>query len=191
MVKIGIFSGSFNPIHNGHLIMANYIVENTDIDRLIISVTPQNPLKDTILDSTFEQRCEMVTLALKDCNNNITMSSIEKNLPNPYYTVNTLNYFKSLYLMDEICLILGKDNLIHFKEWYKYQEILDNFKLYICNRPCKKKISSFVPYTVNNPLVDISSTFIRKEIKEGRNIDFYVPKEVNNFIKEHNLYKKT
>ncbi|MES2397716.1 MAG: nicotinate (nicotinamide) nucleotide adenylyltransferase, partial [Bacteroidota bacterium] len=129
-MKVGLFFGSFNPVHTGHLVLANYMLEYTDLERIWFVVSPHNPLKkkSTLLDE--KQRLQMVDLAIGD-NIKLKASNIEFNLPQPSYTIVTLTYLKEKYPQHEFVLIMGADNLENFHKWKNYEEILKHHQLYI------------------------------------------------------------
>ena len=190
--SIGIFAGSFNPIHVGHLILANYMKEFTYLDEVWFVVTPQNPLKDPagLLDD--KVRLEMVRIAVKDLEG-IGVSDIEFRLPRPSYTVDTLAALEKENPEDEFSLIMGADNWHLFTRWKAYDSILQKHKILIYPRGGKQVI---IPTeleksvtVVNAPLVEISSTFIRESIANGKNMQAFLPHGLPQFIKTHKLYQ--
>ena len=134
--KVGIFCGSFNPIHNGHVALADYIARNSDLDEVWLVVSPLNPLKRTIADTLAPngQRLDMVRLALRSCER-LFASDIEFSLPLPNYTINTLNALKSKYPETDFCLIIGADNLALFERWKDSDVIMSNFDMLVYPRP--------------------------------------------------------
>ncbi|WP_055447442.1 nicotinate (nicotinamide) nucleotide adenylyltransferase [Lacinutrix mariniflava] len=192
-MKIGLYFGSFNPIHIGHLIIANQLVENSDLDQIWFVVTPHNPFKkkSTLLDNF--QRLEMVYLATKDYDK-LKESNIEFNLPQPNYTINTLTYLQEKHPDYQFSLIMGEDNLKSFHKWKNYEIILENHNIYVYPRISEgttdtqfsehKKI-----HKVDAPIMEISSTMIRKAIKEGKNIKPLLPINVWEYLDEMNFYK--
>ena len=190
-MKIGLYFGTFNPIHVGHLIIANHLAENSDLDQIWMVVTPHNPLKkkSTLLDDY--HRLEMVHLATKDFPK-IKPSDIEFKLSQPNYTVNTLVHLLEKYPNYEFALIMGEDNLNSLQKWKNYEYILQNHSIYVYpriqnleidaqfkNHPKIKKIDA--------PIIELSSTFIRDSIKNKKNIVPMLPKEVWEYI-DHNLF---
>ncbi len=191
-MHIGLFFGSFNPIHIGHMAIANYMVEFTDMEQLWFVVSPQNPLKEkkTLLGQN--QRLYMVNVAVEDFSK-FKSSSIEFDLPQPSYTVNTLAHLKEKYPQHTFSLIIGQDNLVTFDKWKNHEEILKQFKLFVYPRPnCGKSNFDLHPNVVftEAPMMDISSTFIRNAIKEKKDIRFYLPEKAWEYVDSMNFYKK-
>lgn len=190
-MKIGIFSGSFNPIHIGHLILANYIVEYTDVDEVWFVVTPHNPLKEesSLLDE--QERLNMVELAVKPYRK-LHASDIEFSLPRPSYTLDTLKALSRAYATHEFCLIIGGDNWESFSAWKGYQEIIDNYKIFVYPRlDAKITVSTKLKNKVeilDSPIIEISSTSIREALEEGKCVRPYLPDEVFDYITEKKLY---
>lgn len=191
-MKTGLFFGSFNPIHVGHMVIANHMLAHTDLDRIWFIVSPHNPLKkkDSLLDE--RQRLEMVTLAIGE-NAKMKASNIEFKLPQPSYTVNTLAYLKEKYPSDDFALIMGTDNLESFHKWKNFEEILKNYELYVYPRPeCPggELMKHAHVKLVHAPLMELSSTSIRKAIKEKMDLRYFVPPAVWEYIKEMHFYEK-
>lgn len=192
-MKIGLYFGSFNPIHIGHLIIANQLVENSDLDQIWFVVTPHNPFKkkSTLLDNY--QRLEMVYLATKDYDT-LKESDIEFNLPQPNYTVNTLVHLTEKYPKHDFALIMGEDNLKSFHKWKNYQTILEYHSIYVYPRISDGKVDTqFNNHPkitrVDAPIIELSSTIVRKAIKEGKNVKPLLPKHVWAYLDEMNFYK--
>ena len=193
-MKIGLYFGTFNPIHVGHLIIANHIAEYSGLDQVWMVVTPHNPLKkkDTLLDDY--QRLHLVFLATEDYPK-IKPSDIEFKLSQPNYTVNTLAHLQDKYPQYEFALIIGEDNLKTFNKWKNYETILENHDLYVYPR-----ISSEIEnlelknhpkvHIIEAPVVEISSTFIRENIKNKKNVRPLLPSKVWEYIDHNNFYKK-
>jgi len=191
MQKIGLFFGSFNPIHTGHLIIANYMANHTDLDEVWMVVSPHNPLKKKDSLGNMYDRLEMVNLALES-SNHIKSSSIEFNLPKPSYTIDTLMYLKEKYPHHEFHLIMGEDNLHSLDKWKNYEIILRDFNIFVYPRPGvpASPLKEHPAVTVTDtPLMELSSTFIRKSIKENKNIQFFTPQKVIDFMDKKGLYK--
>ncbi|MDD4002548.1 MAG: nicotinate (nicotinamide) nucleotide adenylyltransferase [Bacteroidales bacterium] len=188
--RIGLFFGSFNPIHLGHLIIANYILENTDLNKIWFIVSPQNPLKNTndLLDDTI--RLKLVRLAIKN-NNKFKASDIEFKLSKPSYTINTLKYLKSKHKTKDFVLIVGEDNLDSFEKWKDYREILNDYELYVyprTNSKANKNLNFQNIHKINAPLIEISSTYIRENIKLNKSIRYLLPEVVRKEIEKNNYY---
>ena len=191
--KIGLYFGTFNPIHVGHLTIANYMVEFSDLDEVWMVVTPHNPhkKKKTLLEDI--HRLTMVRIALEDYPK-LKASNIEFDLPQPNYTVNTLAHLEEKYPESSFCLIMGEDNLKSFHKWKNYEVILERYELYVYPRISDGTIESkFTKHSkihkVNAPIMELSSTFIRKAIKDGKNIRPMLPQNVWEYLDEMNFYK--
>lgn len=192
-MKIGLFFGTFNPIHVGHLILANHIAEYSDLDQVWFVVTPHSPfkIKSSLLED--HQRLEMVYLATKDYSK-LKQSDIEFKLPQPNYTINTLTYLEEKYPDDEFALIMGEDNLKSFHKWKNFEVILERFSIYvyprISNIETKHRFKNHKKIIhIDAPIMELSSTFIRKAIKEGKNVKPMLPENVWNYLDEMNFYK--
>lgn len=190
-MKIGIYSGSFNPIHTGHEMLANYIANNCDIDELWLLVTPQNPLKekkDLISDN---HRLQMVSLVAQNYNN-IKASGFEFNLPQPTYTYTTLCHLKEKYPQNEFTLIIGSDNWTIFNKWKDHSLIISQFGLIIYPRPGYRIDETTLPQNVkflkDAPIMDLSSTTIRNAIIKKLDTSKMLNKKVACYISSHNLY---
>ncbi|APA64503.1 nicotinate (nicotinamide) nucleotide adenylyltransferase [Maribacter sp. 1_2014MBL_MicDiv] len=194
MKKVGLYFGTFNPIHIGHLVIANHMVEFSDLDEVWFVVTPQSPFKTkkTLLDN--HQRFEMVYEATKEYDR-LKPSNIEFNLPQPNYTINTLVHLGEKYPNGyEFSLIMGEDNLKGLHKWKNYEAILDLYNIYIYPRISEGAIEHQFQdhakiHRVNAPIMEISSTFIRKEHKNGKNIKPLLPPEVWKYMDEMNFYR--
>ena len=190
MKKIGIYSGSFNPIHHGHVMLANYLVEFSDLDELWFVVSPQNPLKkkEDLLDD--DERLKMVKLAVDD-DSRFFVSDIEMHLPTPSYTINTLTALSGQYPDNQFVFICGMDSLQNFKNWREYQKILDNYELLVFPREGYDggELINYPSVTVlKTPILEISSTFIRRCIKEGRDVRHFMPEKAFNYLKQNRFY---
>lgn len=191
MKKIGIYSGSFNPIHHGHVMLANYLVEFSDLDELWFVITPQNPLKkkEDLLDD--DKRLKMVQLAIGD-DPRIHVSDIEMHLPTPSYTINTLTALSEQHPDSEFVFVCGMDSLQNLKNWREYQKILDNYELLVFPREGYDggELINYPSVTVlKTPIIEISSTFIRQCVKEGRDVRHFMPEKAFEYMKEHRLYE--
>ena len=191
MKKIGIYSGSFNPIHHGHVMLANYLVEFSDLDELWFVVTPQNPLKkkEDLLND--DERLKMVQLALGD-DPRFHVSDIEMHLPRPSYTINTLTTLAEQHPDCEFVFICGMDSLQNLKNWREYQKILDNYELLVFPREGYDggELINYPSVSVlKTPILEISSTFIRRCIKEGRDVRHFMPEATFLYMKQHRFYE--
>jgi len=192
-MNIGLYFGTFNPIHIGHMIIANHMVENSNLDEVWMVVTPHNPFKKkaSLLDNY--QRYEMVYQATEDYAK-IKPSDIEFQLPQPSYTIHTLVHIQEKYPQHDFSLIMGEDNLQSIHKWKNYKEILDNHAIYVYPRVFKNKkkqlFSKETIYRIEAPIVEISSTHIRKSIREHKNISPLLPPRVLEYIESMNFYKK-
>ncbi|GHC43421.1 nicotinate (nicotinamide) nucleotide adenylyltransferase [Ulvibacter litoralis] len=191
--RIGLYFGTFNPIHIGHLTIANYMVEFSDLDEVWMVVTPHNPhkKKSTLLDD--HHRLAMVRIALEDYPK-LKASNIEFGLEQPNYTVNTLILLEEKHPDFDFCLIMGEDNLKSFHKWKNYEVILERYSLYVYPRVSQGTIETQFNnhphiHKVNAPIMELSSTFIRKSIQEGKNIRPMLPETVWKYIDEMNFYK--
>jgi nicotinate-nucleotide adenylyltransferase len=194
--KIGLFFGSFNPVHTGHLIIANHVLNNAELDQVWLVVSPHNPLKNKSTLALDYDRLKMVDLAIGD-NDKIRSSNIEFSLPKPSYTIDTLSYLKEKYIGKEFILIMGADNLSTIDKWKNYEELLSNYKVLVYNRPGSEaklpehiNISSDV-VIIDAPLLDISSTFIRNLIIKNKSCRYFVNDAVYNYITDRGLYLTT
>lgn len=189
-VKVGLYFGSFNPIHNGHLAIANYMLEYSDLQQIWFVVSPQNPFKTKKSLLPDYQRFELVNLALGDTDC-YKASNVEFNLPKPSRTVDTLAYLYDKHPDKKFALIMGTDNLVNFHKWKNYEVILKNHDIYVYPRPGipETKFDNHPKVKlVDAPLMEISSSFIRNAIKEKRDVRFFVPQRVWEYIEEMNFY---
>ena len=190
--QIGLFFGSFNPIHIGHLIIANHLVEHSAMNELWFVVTPQNPFKEkqSLLDNHL--RLEMVNLAIESYPK-LRASNIEFHLPQPNYTVNTLAYLEEKHPNTNFALIMGEDNLKSFHKWKNYEHILVNYPIYVYPRISEGTVPEALTEhqhitRVPAPIIELSATFIREEIKAGHNIRPLLPEKVWQYIDKLGLY---
>ncbi|PZR24512.1 MAG: nicotinic acid mononucleotide adenylyltransferase [Flavobacterium psychrophilum] len=190
-MKVGLYFGTFNPIHTGHLIIANHMAEYSGLDQIWMVVTPHNPLKkkSTLLDD--HHRLQMVFLATEDYPK-LKPSDIEFRLPQPNYTVNTLAHLQEKFPTHEFSLIMGEDNLNSLHKWKNYDVLLQNHHIYVYPRISADKLNPEFEnhpkiHMIDAPVVEISSTFIRNGVKEGKNVQPLLPYKVWQYI-EHNLF---
>ena len=193
-MKIGLYFGTFNPIHIGHLIIANHMAEHSDLDQIWMVVTPHNPhkKKSTLLDDY--HRLHMVHLATEDFPK-IHPSDIEFKLPQPNYTVNTLAHLQEKFPQHEFSLIMGEDNLNSLHKWKNHEVILQNHDIYVYPRVNSGEIEEqFVNHpkihSVGAPVIELSSTFIRESIKKGKYVVPMLPHKVWEYVEHNNFYKK-
>ena len=194
MKKVGLFFGTFNPIHIGHLVIANHLVEFSDLDEVWFVITPQSPFKtkQSLLDD--HHRYQMVYEAVQDYPK-LKPSKIEFDLPQPNYTINTLVHLDEHYGEDhQFALIMGEDNLKSFHKWKNYETILEQYSIYVYPRISEGKIEhQFEGHPkitkVDAPVMEISSTFIRREHKKGKNIRPLLPCTVWKYMDEMNFYR--
>lgn len=193
MKKIGLYFGTFNPIHIGHLIIANHMAEFSDLDEIWFVITPHNPhkKKKTLLEG--HHRLAMVEIAVEDYPK-LRASNVEFALPQPNYTVNTLAYLEEKYPNQNFCLIMGEDNLKSLHKWKNYEVILDRYSIYVYPRisegTVETQFNNHEKITkVDAPIIELSSTFIRKAIKSRKNIRPMLSPEVWKYLDEMNFYR--
>ncbi len=191
MKKTGLFFGSFNPVHIGHLIIANHMVEYTDLDEIFFIVSPHNPLKEKKTLLADHHRLALLRLALED-NPKFIASDIEFKMAQPSYTIDTLAYLTEKYPQKNFVLIMGADNINTIDKWKNYKLILENYKIYIYPRP--NAGSRFLDHPnvklVSAPLLEIASADIRKAIKTNKNVKYLLPEKVFDYIREMHFYEK-
>lgn len=189
--KIGLFFGSFNPVHCGHLMIANYIVEYSDLDALWFVVSPQNPHKDkkSLLDGY--HRRDMLEMAVKN-DSRFEVCDIEFYMPKPSYTIDTLARLSERYPNTDFYLICGMDNLASFKKWKNYQVILDNYHLMVYprkNYDGGELVNHESVQIVDAPEIEISSTFIRNAVAQNKDVRYFMPEKVYKYMIDMNFYK--
>jgi len=191
-MKIGLFFGSFNPVHVGHMIIANYMATQTPLEQVWFVVSPQNPFKKKSSLARDYDRLHLVRLAIAE-NAKLKASNIEFDLPKPSYTIDTLVYLKEKHPEHEFVLIMGGDNLGSFHKWKNYEIILRDYEVYVYKRPAydlgalqtHPKVKIF-----EAPLMQISASYIRKCIENGHSVQYLVTKEVHEYLNNSSLYKK-
>ncbi len=198
MPKIGLYFGSFNPVHIGHMAIAGYMTEFAGLDQVWFVVSPHNPLKkkETLLAD--HHRFYMAQLAIGD-NSKLKVSDIEFKMSVPSYTIDTLTYLKEKYNKNEFCLVMGEDNLFTLHKWKNASELVKKYPVYVYPRRDSEKPSSMMldqlllnadVNHVNAPLIEISGTFIREGIKHGKDMSYFLPDPVWKYIKEMHFYEK-
>lgn len=186
--QIGLYFGSFNPIHIGHLAIANIVQQKTNLDEVWFVVSPQNPLKEADGLLPFEHRVAMVELALKD-SDVLVVKDDESLLPVPSYSVQTIKYMEAKYSNRSFSLIMGSDNLDVIHLWKDFNLLLDNYRIFIYDRPGGLGESCFVNKVeiVNAPQMELSGSYIRNMVKDGYDVTYLVPAGVYDYIKAHKL----
>ena len=191
MKKVGLFFGSFNPVHVGHLIIANYMATHTDLQEVWLVVSPQNPLKKKKSLARDHDRLHLVRLAIED-NPLLRVSDIEFGMPQPSYTVETLAYLREKHPDYQFVLIMGGDNLGTLHKWKNYEIILRDYKIYVYQRP-DYELGQFQNHPsvaiFAAPLMQISASYIRKCIAAGHSIEYLVTEPVFKYITDSNLYR--
>ncbi len=190
-MTIGLFFGSFNPVHVGHMIIASHMVEQTSLEEVWMVVSPQNPFKEKKSLAPDYDRLHLLQMAIGD-HTKIRASNIEFDLPTPSYTIDTLTYLKEKYPKYEFALIMGGDNIASFHKWKNYEKILEQHEIYVYNRP-EHEDHQFVSHPnvqfAEAPLLNLSASYIRKAIKEGHSIQYLVPDTVYQELLNSHLYR--
>lgn len=193
-MNTGLFFGSFNPVHIGHLIIADYMANFTGLDRVMFVVSPQNPLKRKETLAKDHDRLFLVKLAIEN-NPKLIVSDIEFSMPKPSFTIDTLAYLTEKYPQDEFTLIMGEDNLLSLHKWKNYEQILNNYRIHVYPRPdVNKKVSELsnhpnVHYFSEMPILFISATEIRKRIKNGRSVRYLLQDVVMDEIERSGMFQ--
>lgn len=191
-MNIGLFFGSFNPIHIGHLAIANYMVEYTNLDQIWFVVSPHNPLKKKSSLLADYHRLELVNRAIENYPK-FKASNIEFGLPQPSYTIDTLAYLNEKFPTNNFSLIIGSDNLKSFSKWKNFELILLNHEIFVYPRPGfkdKEIVLAGKIHLIDAPLMEVSSSFIRKAISEKKEIPYFLPDSVYKYLKEMHFYEK-
>jgi len=196
--KIGLFFGSFNPIHIGHLILANYILEHSDMQELWFVVSPQNPFKEKKSLLNDHNRLDMVQLAIKNYPK-MRASNVEFSLPTPSYTIDTLTYLQEKYPDYSFSIIMGEDNLGSIHKWKNYELLLQNYQVIVYPRIFGEDISASPKVAelknhqniqkIDAPIIELSATEIRNMIKLGKNVRPMLPQEVFEYLDGSSFYK--
>lgn len=190
--RIGLFFGSFNPVHVGHMIIANFMASHTDLDQVWLVVSPQNPLKPKNSLARDHDRLHLVRLAIGD-NPNLRASDIEFNLSKPSYTIDTLVYLKEKYPEYQFVLIMGGDNLAGLHRWKNYEILLRDYEIFVYRRPGSEVPDQLAQHPgicfFDAPLMQISASYIRKTIQEGKSIQYLVTEPVYRYLESSSLYR--
>lgn len=191
-MKIGLFFGSFNPVHVGHMIIANYMATHTDLHQVWMVVSPHNPLKPKNGLAKDHDRLHLVQLAIGD-NPLLRASNVEFNLPKPSYTIDTLAFLKEKHPDKQFALIMGGDNLATITKWKNYEILLRDYEIYLYKRP-NYDLGEFGNHPnvkhFEAPMLEISATYIRQCIKDGKSVQYLLPDAVFKYLEEGNFYKK-
>jgi nicotinate-nucleotide adenylyltransferase len=191
-MNIGLYFGSFNPIHTGHLIIASHVLEHSDLDKVWFVVSPHNPLKESHTLLNEYDRLHLAELAVKS-NPGFRVSNVEFHLPKPSYTIDTLAYLSEKFPLEKFTVIMGSDSYQNLPRWKNYGRILEFYKIVVFERPGFILDKDTLPVNVSvlkAPLLEISSTHIRTQVKEARSIRYLVPDAVAECILENRYYLK-
>lgn len=190
MKQIAIFPGSYNPVHIGHLALANYLCEYTEVDEIWMLVSPHNPLKEVKDLAPFEERMEMLRIAVAG-DPKLKASDFECSLPQPSYTINTFRALTAAHPDTEFTLIIGGDNWSCFRSWQAWEEILANYRLIVYPRPGETIEGDFGErvQVVAAPQLEISSTLLRQAFQQGKALRHFLPHGVYDYIVDHKLYR--
>lgn len=190
-MNIGLYFGSFNPIHIGHLIIANHVLNETDIEKIWFIVSPQNPLKESKTLLNEFDRFHLVRLAVQD-DNRIKCSDIEFNLPKPSYTSSTMIFLSEKHPEHNFSLIMGSDSYQNIDKWRNYESLISNYPIYVYKREGHQIVKEYnrKPIILNAPIIQISASLIRDYIKSGKSIRYLVPEIVREEIETRKFYKQ-
>lgn len=189
-MKIGLYFGSFNPVHTGHMIIANFMAYHTDLDKVWLVVSPHNPLKTSTTLLNEHHRLHLAEMAVQD-EPRLRVSNIEFSLPRPSFTIDTLTYLTEKFPTQEFVVIMGSDSFQNIPRWKNYRQLLDNYAIYVYNRPGHEVKDTYGARVtlVDAPMLDISATHIRRWIQEGKSVRYMVPDNVWKYMMENNYYK--
>lgn len=191
MRKTGLFFGSFNPVHTGHMVIANYMATQTDLDEVWLVVSPQNPLKEKKSLARDHDRLHLLRLAVGD-NTHLRASDVEFSLPKPSYTIDTLTYLREKYAEREFVLIMGGDNLATLHKWKNYDILLRDYRIYVYQRPQYPlgELADHPSVTIwEAPLMQISASYIRRCLQAGHSVEYLVPEAVYRYFDKSSLYR--
>ncbi|MBK8701733.1 MAG: nicotinate-nucleotide adenylyltransferase [Saprospiraceae bacterium] len=189
--RIGLFFGSFNPVHTGHMIIANYMVTKAGLDEVWMVVSPHNPLKEKKSLANDHDRLHLVNLAIGD-NPKIKASNIEFSLPRPSYTIDTLVYLGEKHPQHRFVLLMGGDNLVNIDKWKNHEKLLSGYEIFVYQRPrYEAPLYTALPSIqfMDAPLLDISATYIRESIKNGYSVEYLVPDRVYQYLLNSGMYR--
>ena len=190
-MKIGLYFGSFNPVHNGHMIIASFMRQHTDLEQVWMVVSPQNPFKTNQSLLNEYQRLHLVKIAAEQ-DLAIKAIDIEFHLPRPSYTINTLTYLEEKYPQHEFAIIMGSDSLMNLDKWKSANIIMDRYSIYVYERPgfpINKTLPIKNLVETKAPLLEISASMVRKMIRDGKSIRYFVPDNVLEDIQQNGFYK--
>jgi nicotinate-nucleotide adenylyltransferase len=189
-MKIGLYFGTFNPIHNGHLIIASYAANHMDLQQVWLVISPKNPLKPSLGLLNEYNRLHLVRLATED-DPQLRISDVEFKLPKPSYTIDTMTYLEEKYPHHQFSIIMGSDSFQNLPKWKNFEVLLKKYTIIIYQRP-GQEVKSLLPLSASileAPLLDISASLIRRNIKEGKSIRYLVPDKVREEIEQGGYYK--
>jgi nicotinate-nucleotide adenylyltransferase len=190
-MKIGLFFGSFNPIHHGHLMVASFIANHTDLQQIWLVVSPQNPHKTQSSLLNEYDRLHLAQLAIED-DTQIKVSDIEFKLPKPSYTIDTLTYLEEKYPQHNFFVIMGSDSFQNLPKWKNFEALVKNYQFIVYRRPgfdITEKFGADVTY-LEAPMLELSATLIRNNCKDGITIRYLVPEDVRLEIERNNYFKE-
>ncbi len=190
-MHIGLYFGSFNPVHTGHLIVANHVVNHTDVDKIWFVVSPHNPLKDSHSLLNEYDRLHLVNIAIED-NPKFRASNVEFHLPKPSYTIDTLAYLTEKFPLEKFSVVMGADSFQNLPRWKNFETLVERYSFIVYNRPgfeVEDRYGAQVQL-LDAPLLHISSTYIRRQLKEQKSIKYIVPGAVEKYIEENRYYLK-
>lgn len=190
-MHIGLYFGSFNPIHIGHLIIANHMIEFVNLNQIWFVVSPQSPFKTNSFLIDDYHRLKMVSLAISNFDK-MKVSNLEFKLSKPSYTINSLNFLEKKNIKDKFSLIIGSDTLFSIKKWKNYEYIINKYNIFVYPRICicnnNIEINNKNIFLINAPIIDISASFIRESIISGKNISPMIPQKSWDYLTKYNLY---
>ncbi len=189
-MKIGLYFGSFNPVHHGHLIIANFVAQNSPLEQVWLVVSPQNPLKPMASLLNEYHRLFLVQVAVEG-EKTLKASDIEFKLPRPSFTIDTLTYLGEKYPQHEFSVLMGSDSFQNLPQWKNYELLLKNYPLFIYLRQGFEQIQSYPQASItilNSPQLQISASYIRRMIREGKSIRYLVPEKVREEIEQNRYY---